>query len=204
MDKCKKCDKEFIKGKHKRASSFCSRSCANSRNFSEESRKKKSAAAKRYFAELTPERREKILNDLALLNKKTASLTKQTWLNKLISAEFDELGWGSKRKLVIHRQDYKCNRCGINDWQGEKISLEVDHINGIRTDDSRGNLEALCPNCHSITKTWRGRNKSGVRVTDEEILAAFQNCANIRQTLIYLGLAPRGGNYDRVKRIIGL
>ena len=205
MDKCKKCGKEFVRASGKRASVFCSRSCANSRTFSDESKKKKSESAKRYFANLTPEKREKILS---LLNKKTAPLVKRTqaWLNKLIAADFDSLGWGSKRKLVIHQQDYRCNRCGINDWQGEVLTLEVDHKNGDRTDNSRDNLEALCPNCHSITKTWRGRNRNKrvVHVSDEEILAAFEVSANIRQTLIAVGLSPRGANYDRVKRILGL
>ncbi len=46
MDKCKKCDKEFVRANGKRASVFCSRSCANSRTFSDESKKKKSESAK--------------------------------------------------------------------------------------------------------------------------------------------------------------
>ena len=58
---------------------------------------------------------------------------------------------------------YKCTGCG-NDglWQGKKITLEVEHINGINDDHSKNNLTWLCPNCHSQTKTYRNRfNRRG-------------------------------------------
>ena len=56
--------------------------------------------------------------------------------------------------------EYKCNKCGNNgEWMGEKISLELDHINGINNDNRLENLRILCPNCHSQTKTYRNKNK---------------------------------------------
>jgi DNA-directed RNA polymerase subunit RPC12/RpoP len=55
-------------------------------------------------------------------------------------------------------KEYKCERCGIDKWNGEKIGLELDHISGIRSDNSLENLRILCPNCHSQTHTFRGRN----------------------------------------------
>ena len=54
----------------------------------------------------------------------------------------------------------KCFSCGIDSWLGQKITLEVDHINGISNDHTIKNLRLLCPNCHSLTPTWRGRNKT--------------------------------------------
>jgi hypothetical protein len=52
-----------------------------------------------------------------------------------------------------------CDRCGLSDWQGESISLHLDHINGHRFDHRLQNLRILCPNCHSLTATYCGRNK---------------------------------------------
>jgi Zn finger protein HypA/HybF involved in hydrogenase expression len=55
-------------------------------------------------------------------------------------------------------KEYKCEICGIDEWNGEKIGLELDHISGVRSDNSLNNLRLLCPNCHSQTHTFRGRN----------------------------------------------
>jgi 5-methylcytosine-specific restriction endonuclease McrA len=54
---------------------------------------------------------------------------------------------------------YSCARCGIAEWLGGAIALELDHINGDRIDHRLENLRLLCPNCHSQTPTYRGRNK---------------------------------------------
>lgn len=52
-----------------------------------------------------------------------------------------------------------CARCGLTHWQGERLSLHLDHINGVRNDHRLENLRLLCPNCHSLTETYGGRNK---------------------------------------------
>lgn len=56
--------------------------------------------------------------------------------------------------------EYKCAICGINEWQGKPLSLQLDHINGIHDDHRLANLRFLCPNCHSQTETYAGKNKA--------------------------------------------
>lgn len=57
--------------------------------------------------------------------------------------------------------EYKCVNCGCDgNWQGGKISLEIDHENGDNTDNTIDNLRYLCPNCHALTDTYRGKNKA--------------------------------------------
>lgn len=51
-----------------------------------------------------------------------------------------------------------CSKCGISEWNGEKLNIELDHIDGDRTNHRLNNLKMLCPNCHSQTSTFRARN----------------------------------------------
>lgn len=48
--------------------------------------------------------------------------------------------------------EYRCNICGINEWLGEQLRLEVDHINEQYWDNRLENLQFLCPNCHTMKK----------------------------------------------------
>lgn len=64
---------------------------------------------------------------------------------------------GSLKKIIIINKliEYKCIKCensGI--WEGKKLFLQLDHINGIRNDNRIENLRFLCPNCHSQTETF--------------------------------------------------
>lgn len=64
-------------------------------------------------------------------------------------------------KRYLKRYDllpYKCE-CGIeDDWRGKKITLQLDHKNGVDNDHRIENLRWICPNCHSQTETYCGRN----------------------------------------------
>jgi hypothetical protein len=54
----------------------------------------------------------------------------------------------------------KCSMCGWAEKSEDgRIPLELDHINGEHTDNRIENLRILCPNCHSLQSTHRGRNK---------------------------------------------
>ncbi|HEY2653382.1 MAG TPA: helix-turn-helix domain-containing protein [Solirubrobacteraceae bacterium] len=55
-------------------------------------------------------------------------------------------------------KDGSCERCGMRDWRGKPVSMALHHINGDRLDNRLDNLELLCPNCHSQTDTYSGRN----------------------------------------------
>lgn len=53
---------------------------------------------------------------------------------------------------------YKCSCCGLKEWLGNPIPLELDHIDGNSQNNKKENLRLLCPNCHALTPTYRGKN----------------------------------------------
>ena len=65
-----------------------------------------------------------------------------------------------KRRLIKEgKLDNVCAECGIGPfWNHKDITLIMDHINGIPNDQRLENLRILCPNCHSQTPTYTGRN----------------------------------------------
>lgn len=66
-----------------------------------------------------------------------------------------------KRKLFKSGlKTNRCEECSITDWCGKPIMCQLDHINGDRFDHRLENLRILCPNCHSQTSTFAGRNSS--------------------------------------------
>jgi DNA-binding CsgD family transcriptional regulator len=64
-----------------------------------------------------------------------------------------------KRRLITEGLiAERCGSCGIREWRGRALALQLHHINGDRHDNRLENLALLCPNCHSQTDTWAGRN----------------------------------------------
>lgn len=79
------------------------------------------------------------------------------------SKSFDELGRYAQKQSIIEDQGGRCNRCGNPFmWMGKSLDAEDHHKDGNRTNQSRTNREALCPNCHSQTDNdkFKGRRHS--------------------------------------------
>lgn len=61
------------------------------------------------------------------------------------------------RKYLIAERGIKCEVCGRTEWNGIEIVVETHHKSCDRLDNTRENLQLLCPNCHAQTPGWRGR-----------------------------------------------
>jgi AcrR family transcriptional regulator len=61
----------------------------------------------------------------------------------------------------------RCERCGIDSWLGEPLSMALHHINGQGRDNRLENLAVLCPNCHAQTPNFSGKSRTFKRLEAE-------------------------------------
>ena len=92
---------------------------------------------------------------------------------------------------------YKCDICGVTEWNGKTLSLELDHINGKNNDNRLENLRFLCPNCHSQTSTYGSKNKqlnskvSDYNISEELyklIVDTYEKYRSVKTTSSVLGI----------------
>lgn len=106
--------------------------------------------------------------------------------------------------LKLGLKEYKCETCLISTWRDQELVLELDHVNGRNRDHRIENVRFLCPNCHSQTSNFRGRNKSKDKrqVSDASLIEALKTEPSIRKALMKVGLSPMGGNYERCHKLL--
>lgn len=167
MKTCPKCQKE-----HEKTGIYCSRTCSNSRTFSPEAIKKKSAASKKYFKD--PEIRRKRSEDS---NKYWQDVREgkrpgpQNYVRGVQEETIEKFKRGKlTRRILIYKVLVKLygNYCFVcpqlSEWNGKPLRMRVDHVDGDASNNLPGNLRLICPNCDSQLPTYAGGNKGFGRV----------------------------------------
>lgn len=106
------------------------------------------------------------------LRGKKHNWAKKRPLNEILVKDSDYGGSTSllKKRLIGEGiLEPKCYNCQLTEWLGEPAPLELEHINGDRFDNRRRNLTLLCPNCHALTPTYRGRGKKKLKAEVVEL-----------------------------------
>jgi len=94
------------------------------------------------------------------LKGKTHNWSKKIPLEEIL-VEYNNYNSHRLKLRLIKKEILKneCSECSTLVWEKQQLSLHLDHINGINTDNRIENLRLLCPNCHSLTPTYCGKNK---------------------------------------------
>lgn len=81
-------------------------------------------------------------------------------LKDYLSNKFHTQSFKLKNRLIKENVFQSiCSSCNLTEWVGRPIPLELDHIDGNSRNNLLTNLRLLCPNCHALTPTYRGKNK---------------------------------------------
>jgi len=93
---------------------------------------------------------------IAQLNLDTSHFTGQLWSKDKRLKNWDDFKSNdSMKRQLIKEFGHKCGNCGLSEWLGKPIILEMHHKDGDASNNNLENVELLCPNCHSFTETWR-------------------------------------------------
>ncbi len=153
---------------------FCSNSC--SATFNNKQRKKKISLRdnkkqnERKRKEYNKRKKNNCLTcGIITTNKYCSSLCQNTHKRNLLFDEIEKSnGFFSARqikKYLIHKHGKKCMRCGWSEKNqySNTIPIELEHIDGDSGNNNLNNIILLCPNCHSLTPTYKGLNKGNGR-----------------------------------------
>lgn len=154
--KCLNCGKDIEGGDRK----FCNNSC--SAIYNNKSRKKENFCIE--CGELT-ERKYKYCSNKCQNEHQYKEYIKK-WKDGEVEGKRGEYNISKHiKRYLFDKYNNKCTKCGwseINQSTG-KIPLEIDHIDGNGENNKEENLTLLCPNCHSLTSTYKGLNRGNGR-----------------------------------------
>lgn len=156
--KCKNCDCDILISQHNKEDlgrSFCNTSCAASYN--NKRRKKEKKKCINCSKELN--KQKKYCDNYCQLKYQYKKFI-EDWKSGIKILYSEQISKYIKR-YMLEKYENKCCECGwgkINKYTGN-IPLEVEHIDGNPYNTIEDNLKLLCPNCHSLTKSYKGANR---------------------------------------------
>jgi hypothetical protein len=76
----------------------------------------------------------------------------------LVAGRRTQRGHLKRRLIKAGLKENRCEKCGIDEWEGEPLNMALHHVNGDGSDNRLENILLLCPNCHAQTPNYGGRN----------------------------------------------
>lgn len=157
---CLQCKKGFIVYPSS-SQQFCNRSCATSYNNTRKEKKPKTAC--KCCGQLVEKRNNKFCS-AKCMGEYTNKISTEKNIKLLKEGKLPDTNRGGiKKTLIALGVPERCNVCGVSEWQGQKLPLILDHIDGKATNNKMENLQLLCSNCDSISPTYKAKNKGNGR-----------------------------------------
>lgn len=169
---CENCGIEFYDKKSKKRK-FCSHGCSAIFNNKKRDKKIKIKISNSLLNKKDRQKKYCINCNKELINKQSKYCSSKCqidyqynnmileWKNGNFNGIKGEYGISRYiKRFLIEKYGEKCTKCGWNErnpYTGN-IPIEIDHIDGDYTNNEEENLTLLCPNCHSLTKTYKGAN----------------------------------------------
>lgn len=88
--------------------------------------------------------------------------------------------WVTIRNYLL-KTNRKCSDCGLTEWNGQPIPLEIHHKDGDSKNNKFDNLVLICPNCHALTPNYKNRNKGNGREDRRQIYQRGKSGTNMPQ-----------------------
>jgi hypothetical protein len=152
---CPACNKSFkVNSNRKYQKTVCSKSCSHSYFKRRKTDNKKYSNCKVCSKEIKNYYSKKSIYCSVLCRLKDQ---KTDLLTRFEKGEINQRP--TLRKILSQQKGYSCVGCGISEYNKKPITLQVNHIDGNCTNNLPSNLELICPNCHSQTNTFGGKNK---------------------------------------------
>lgn len=106
------------------------------------------------------------------------------------------------KKYLLSIKDNKCEQCNNSQWNNKPISLQLHHIDGNNKNHTITNLQLLCPNCHSQTHNYAGKNKRNTMApkNHQSYIDAINSSFSIYEASCKLGF--NSVNYKKFRTII--
>ncbi len=152
MNNCQKCGAATANAK------YCSRGCSNSVTSSQYPKRKKTRGAVDCLACGAA-----TMNPRFCCQPCQHAFQSRGKVEQWLSGEktYETVKW-FMRTWLLEKSNNACSRCGWDERNPltGKSPLDIDHINGNRKDNRAENLRVLCPNCHSLTETYKALNSA--------------------------------------------
>lgn len=151
--------------------------CGASLSYEERHKKFCNSSCSATFNNKKRSENKQIIKNNCMTCNKELSTEKGSFCNSVCQQQFyyneyikqwlqgDDVSFSKPRvkKYLLEKQNFKCDVCGITDWCDKPIVLDLEHKDGDSTNNKVDNLCLICPNCHSQTDTYKGKNKGNGR-----------------------------------------